>query len=126
MAASLNTIKEKLWEGTLQINQQKTQHINLLKRLTATRFNPGNEKHNALLQKFLQHHGITEDAMEAGFGESDSSILGLQNLVYFSERYNQLARKMNNNPDISFPRVGISITAMLTSVLHLNSGTSGE
>ena len=129
----MNTIKEKLWEGTLQINQQKTQHINLLKRLVATRFNPSNDKHTALLTKYLQLHGIPildtprSQWHSLGFdGELESSILSLQNLVYFSERYNQLAKKMNNDPAIAFPQVGIKTTAMLASILYLQSGTSGN
>ena len=134
---ALNSIREKLWDGSLQIDPEKKRHINLLKKLTLTAFNRTNEKHAALLQKFLQLHQsykaempIEEQWRLLGFPNSDGNeldttgILGLQNLVYFSERNNQLARAMNSQTSFHFPSVGISITALLITILNLCSNDS--
>lgn len=109
-----------------------------MKKLTLTRFNPSNEKHAALLQKFLQLHNnfrqdtrIDEQWQSLGFPNTScgieldtTGILGLQNLVYFSERNNPLARKMNSAESYHFPSVGISVTALLITILNLCASDS--
>jgi len=133
----LTHIKDKLWEGALQINPEKKRHIHLLKKLTLTRFNSSNEKHAALLQKYLQLHNnyspdlsVEEQWAQLGFPHDSSNsldttgILGLQNLVYFSERNTTLARKMYSSKEYHFPSVGVSVSALLITILGLCSNES--
>ena len=54
-----------------------------------------------------------------------TGILGLQNLVYFSERYTELAKARSRTDKYRWALAGISITALLTSLLHLH-GDKGK
>jgi len=123
-AASLATIKDKLWEGSLKISPDKKRHINLIRKLTQTKFNPANEKHRALFAKFLQLHSSQpiETISEAEwnlFELGTAGILGLQNLVYFSERYPTLARQMSARHLGEFSQTGVSLTRLLMGILGL-------
>jgi len=127
--AILEEIKEKLWGSSLRISPEKKKRISLLKRLSQTRFKASNEKHCALLMRLWQLHSSSSEPQWTmlGFETEDpgselgkTGILGLQNLVYFSERYNSLAKLGGRTSPYKWALAGISITALLTSLLHLH------
>jgi len=127
--AILEEIKEKLWGSSLRISPEKKKRISLLKRLSQTRFKASNEKHCALLMRLWQLHSSLSEPQWTmlGFETEDpgselgkTGILGLQNLVYFSERYNSLAKLGGRTSPYPWALAGISITALLTSLLHLH------
>jgi len=118
--ASLTTIKDKLWEGILKIPPEKKRHITLIKKLTQTRFNSENDKHCALFDKFFQLHGIApESEHHAHFELGTAGILGLQNLVYLTERYPVLATTWASENFPRFVQSGLKLTLLLTHILGL-------
>lgn len=118
--ASLTTIKEKLWEGILKIPPEKKRHITLIKKLTQTKFNADNEKHRALFDKFFQlHHIAPNSELHIPFELGTAGILGLQNLVYLTERYPTFARAWSSDNLIRFVQSGLQLTILLTHILGL-------
>jgi len=127
----LKDIKEKLWGEAMSIAPEKKKRIVLLKRLSQTRFNPSNQKHCLLLSKLWSLHSSTpltegEQWKQIGFESSNpgselgkTGILGLQNLVYFSERYTSRAKKMASTDCYKWAQAGVSLTSLLSSLLHV-------
>jgi len=130
VAAVLKDIKDKLWGDTLKISPEKRKRIVLLKKLSQTRYKPTNEKHCALLNRLWTLHcgedtepkwpGLGFETKNPGDEMGKTGILGLQNLVYFSERYTELAKARSRTDKYRWALAGISITALLTSLLHLH------